>query len=51
MKVDYEEVALALDKAWRQTSTAEEYLMEIFQIWSRYGLLEGTWTCELAEAV
>lgn len=51
MRVDYEEIAKALDRAWMQSATAEDYLMEIFRIWSYYGLVEGTWVCELAEAV
>lgn len=48
---NYYEIARALDKAWKETSTAEEYLLEIFRIWSEHGLVEGSWVCELAEAV
>lgn len=49
--VDYDEVAQALDCAWMRCQTAEEYLLEILHIWSQYGMVDGTWVCELAEAV
>jgi hypothetical protein len=51
MALDYVGIASALDRAWRETDTAEEYLLEIFRIWSQAGLVDGTWVCELAEAV
>lgn len=48
--MDYEEIRKRLEEAYRLSPDAESYLRQVLIIWAEYGLIQGEWSCNLAEA-
>jgi hypothetical protein len=46
---DYDGALKALDKAYIECETAEEYSREIMRIWAEQGLVDGEWSCKLED--
>lgn len=45
----YKEVIEELERSYRATETADQFLREILRIWTEYGLLDGEWSCTVVE--
>lgn len=48
--LDYEEIRKRLEEAYRLSPDAESYLRQVLIIWAEFGLIQGEWSCNLAEA-
>ncbi len=48
--MDYEEIRKKLEAAYELAPDAESFLRQVLIIWAEYGIIQGDWSCSLAEA-